>query len=52
MDDKVDQMVTEYVKPVKMIIKSEGKKSYKTTGPAFPDSLQIQDISYDVIIHD
>jgi hypothetical protein len=51
MDRDVKQMVTKYIKPVEMIIKSNGKIGDKTTGPEIPDARQVLNIFYSKIIN-
>jgi hypothetical protein len=45
-------MITKYMKPIKVIVKSKRKKSDKTTGIKCPDILQMMNIPYNKIIGD
>jgi hypothetical protein len=45
-------MVTGYIKPIEMIIQSNGKIEDETAGQEIPDLLQMMNIPYGKIIND
>ena len=51
MNGQIKQMITKYIKLMKMIIKSKRKKGDKTAGVIIPDAWKVKYISYGKIIN-
>ena len=50
MNRQINQVVTEYIKLMKMIVQSQWKIEDKTAGQEIPNILQIRNTSYNNII--